>query len=72
MASTRRDRGLCFIACLVAIAALVLAAIMLSMIKAGNTSAPSKPVVLKHEQGKRALEYTNWLKFAPKDSIFLY
>ena len=76
MASTRGDRGLRFIAvivsiaCLVVIAALVLAAIMLSMIRAGNTSTSSKSVVPKHKQGKRALEYTTWLKFAPKDSRF--
>ena len=76
MASTRGNRGLCFIAvvvsisCLVVIAALVLAAIMLSMIRAGNTSASSKPVVSKHGQGKRALEYTTWLKSGPKDSCF--
>ena len=55
MASTRADRRLMFfiafavlVACLVAIAALVLAAILISMVRSGNASK----VVIK-VQGKR-------------------
>ena len=71
MESTRNDRRMMwlkavavFIACLLMIAALVLAAIMLSMIREGNTATSSKPVASKnavaskHEEGKGAKEYT--------------
>ena len=63
MASTRGDRRLMFfiafasfVACLVAIAALVLAAILISMVRSGN--APTVSKLETTVQGKRPKKLT--------------